>query len=158
MKRQRGLGFRTVIGTALVGIVVLAAVIVTTLRTPGGMAATTTHPTLTSVADSALAGAGITLSNPTTSSVVSQAAAKQTAIKLLPTLEPGAKVVEATFAQVHSTGDLAVDGKNLWVVAVMTPGHTHHNLEGQAKPLKFEVIFVDPQTGAFAGQWWAGEE
>ena len=113
----------------------------------------TPTPMLKTVSATALAQAGIRLQPPTSSAVVSQAAAQQAALSASPA-GPASAVREAVLADLNDTNNVPPIHTLAWAVSLtMPPGFRAPSAGPPGNPPpkapSFLVVFIDASTGAF---------
>ena len=108
---------------------------------------------LNSVSDAALARVGIRLQPPTSSAVVSQQTAEQTALRSM----PGRAIREAALADFSATHAVPPISALAWAVALTVPAQARGG-PSPGVPIKplFMVVFIDARTGAFIMATGAG--
>jgi hypothetical protein len=116
-------------------------------------AATTPKPMLKTVSATALAQAGIRLRPPTSSAVVSRAAAQQAALRASPA-GPTSAVREAVLADFSDTNHVPPIHALAWVFSLTIPPGFRAPSAGPPgnpppKAPSYLVVFIDAGTGAF---------
>lgn len=119
-------------------------------------------PALNSVSAATLAEAGIQLRAPTTSAVISQAAAQQTALLAF----PGTSTVrETVLADLSDTHHVPAINALVWAVSLTVPSGYRPASAGPppghpGMKVSYLVVFIDAMTGKFVmatsgGQLWS---
>jgi hypothetical protein len=112
--------------------------------------ATPPPPVLSSVSATALAQAGIQLQTPTSSALISQAAAQQTALQAF----PGSTLREIALADFSDTNHAPALNALAWAVSLTPPPGSGPPSVGpppghKGMRLAYLVVFIDASTGTF---------